>query len=129
MPELRFLKLAQVGEVLNISDAQTYALVRSGDLPAIKIGGRGARLATTPLPPPPAGTVRVERRVPRDGVVMVTRQRVRVGRVHAGKLVTILVEDTHLRVLHNGEELALHARTENRPIARFKAYTARQPAD
>jgi excisionase family DNA binding protein len=27
--------------MLNISSAQAYALVRSGDLPAIKIGGRG----------------------------------------------------------------------------------------
>jgi len=27
--------------VLNISSSQTYALVRSGELPAIKIGGRG----------------------------------------------------------------------------------------
>ena len=40
MPK-RFLLLADVAEVLNISAAQTYALVRSGDLPAIKIGGRG----------------------------------------------------------------------------------------
>jgi excisionase family DNA binding protein len=37
----RFLTLADVAEVLNISSAQTYALVRGGDLPAIKIGGRG----------------------------------------------------------------------------------------
>jgi excisionase family DNA binding protein len=37
----RFLTLADVSEVLNISAAQTYALVRSGELPAIKIGGRG----------------------------------------------------------------------------------------
>ena len=37
----RFLQLADVAEVLNISAAQTYALVRSGELPAIKIGGRG----------------------------------------------------------------------------------------
>lgn len=37
----RFLTLADVAETLNISAAQTYALVRSGDLPAIKIGGRG----------------------------------------------------------------------------------------
>lgn len=33
--------MADVAEVLNISAAQAYALVRSGDLPAIKIGGRG----------------------------------------------------------------------------------------
>ena len=37
----RFLTLADVAETLNISAAPTYALVRSGDLPAIKIGGRG----------------------------------------------------------------------------------------
>ena len=37
----RFLQLSDVAEILNISAAQTYALVRSGELPAIKIGGRG----------------------------------------------------------------------------------------
>lgn len=41
MAEKRFLTLADVGEVLNISSSQTYALVRSGELPAIQIGGRG----------------------------------------------------------------------------------------
>lgn len=39
--EKRFLTLTDVGEVLNISSSQTYALVRSGELPAIQIGGRG----------------------------------------------------------------------------------------
>lgn len=39
--ERRFLTLADVGEVLNISSSQTYALVRSGELPAIQVGGRG----------------------------------------------------------------------------------------
>lgn len=37
----RFYGLADVAEILNISLAQVYALVRRGDLPAIKIGGRG----------------------------------------------------------------------------------------
>jgi excisionase family DNA binding protein len=37
----RFLRLSDVAEVLNISSAQVYALVRRGDLDAIKIGGRG----------------------------------------------------------------------------------------
>jgi excisionase family DNA binding protein len=37
----RFLQLTDVAEVLNISSAQAYALVRSGELPAIKVGGRG----------------------------------------------------------------------------------------
>ncbi len=39
--EKRFLTLADVAEVLNISSSQTYALVRSGELPAIQVGGRG----------------------------------------------------------------------------------------
>lgn len=37
----RFLQLSDVAEILNISAAQAYALVRSGELPAIKVGGRG----------------------------------------------------------------------------------------
>jgi len=46
----RFLPLADVAEILSISSAQAYALVRSGDLPAIKVGGRGQwRVETTEL--------------------------------------------------------------------------------
>jgi excisionase family DNA binding protein len=37
----RFLLLADVAEILNTSVAQVYALVRRGELPAIKLGGRG----------------------------------------------------------------------------------------
>jgi excisionase family DNA binding protein len=37
----RFLLLSDVANVLNISASQTYALVRTGELPAIKVGGRG----------------------------------------------------------------------------------------
>lgn len=46
----RFLTLADVAETLNISAAQAYALVRTGDLPAIKVGGRGQwRVESTAL--------------------------------------------------------------------------------
>ncbi len=41
MAEPRFLTLADVAEILATSTAQVYALVRRGDLRAIKIGGRG----------------------------------------------------------------------------------------
>lgn len=37
----RFLTLTDVAETLNVTMAQAKALVRSGDLPAIKVGGRG----------------------------------------------------------------------------------------
>ncbi|CAN5506374.1 helix-turn-helix domain-containing protein [soil metagenome] len=40
--EPRFLTLTDVAETLNVTLAQTKALVRSGELAAIKVGGRGA---------------------------------------------------------------------------------------
>lgn len=48
--ERRFITLADVREVLSVSSAQAYALVRSGDLRAIQIGGRGQwRIETAEL--------------------------------------------------------------------------------
>lgn len=37
----RFLTLADTAEILNISANQAYALVRSNELPAIKVGTHG----------------------------------------------------------------------------------------
>lgn len=37
----RFIPLEEVAEMFSISRSQAYALVRSGDLRAIKVGGRG----------------------------------------------------------------------------------------
>jgi excisionase family DNA binding protein len=39
--EPRFMLLADVATELNVSESQVYHMVRSGELPAIKIGGRG----------------------------------------------------------------------------------------
>jgi excisionase family DNA binding protein len=39
--EARFMLLSDVATELNVSDSQVYHMVRSGELPAIKIGGRG----------------------------------------------------------------------------------------
>ena len=59
MVEKRFLTLADVGEVLNISSSQTYAVVRSGELPAIQVGGRGQwRVETAKLEEYIAGAYR-----------------------------------------------------------------------
>ncbi len=46
----RFLELADVADELNISVRQAYSLVRTGELPAIQVGGRGQwRVETTVL--------------------------------------------------------------------------------
>jgi excisionase family DNA binding protein len=46
----RFLLLTDVAEILNVSAVQARALVTSGELPAIKVGGRGQwRIETNEL--------------------------------------------------------------------------------
>lgn len=40
-PEIRFLTIPQVAEELATSEAQIAALVRRGELVALKLGGRG----------------------------------------------------------------------------------------
>jgi transposase InsO family protein len=82
---------------------------------------RGARIAASQIPPPAPGPMSVQRKVPRDGVVMVARQRLRVGRTYTGKIVTIHVEDTHFRVTCDGAQLSIHPRTTELPIRRWKA--------
>ena len=91
--------------------------IPTAKLPALQ----GARQASTRLPPPPlpAGSLQAQRKVHANGRIMVARQRIKLGPRHAGKLVTVIVEDTHLRVLHNGEELAVRPRHNLAPITRL----------
>src|SRR5258708_29081567 len=37
----RFLQMSDVAEELSVTVSQVYHMVRSGELPAIKVGGRG----------------------------------------------------------------------------------------
>jgi len=50
---------------------------------------------------------------------MVAKQSIKLGLRHAGKLVTVIVEDTHLRVIHGEEEIAVRPRRSLTPITRF----------
>ncbi|MEU9546470.1 MULTISPECIES: hypothetical protein [Streptomyces] len=84
-----------------------------------RTGLRGARAVTSELPAPAAGAVHVERRVPADGVIMVARQRLRVGRTY--EIVTVHVEDTYVRITLNGADLSLHPRKNQHPVTRFRA--------
>jgi hypothetical protein len=81
----------------------------------------GVRRATAP-PALASGPQRVQRTVPKDGVVMVAGQRLRVGRTHTGKIITVIVEDHHFRVLDGETEISLHARTSTKAIRNFNAH-------
>jgi transposase InsO family protein len=91
-------------------------------LPAAKAAALpGARAASTPLPPPPlpAGSISAHRRVHASGHIMVNRQPIKLGPRHAGKLVTVIIEDSHFRILHGDEELAIKPRRDTTPITRL----------
>jgi transposase InsO family protein len=110
------------GHLVHVISGGTLAKTLPSPIPAADRSKlRGARIAAAPLPPPAPGPVSVQRKVPRDGVIMVTRQRLRVGATYAGKIVTVHVEDTHFRVTCDGAEISLHPRTDTRPVTRWKA--------
>jgi transposase InsO family protein len=123
-PELarRRVTLRLDGHLIHVISGGVLAKTLPSPIPAAERGKlRGARIAAAALPPPAPGPVSVQRKVPRDGVIMVTRQRLRVGATYAGKIVTVHVEDTHFRVTCDGAEISLHPRTERRPVTRWKA--------
>jgi excisionase family DNA binding protein len=49
VPLGRFLTLADVAEILNVSATQAHALVRTAELPAIRVGGQHWRVERTVL--------------------------------------------------------------------------------
>ena len=89
---------------------------------------QGVRLAG-PQPLPPARLV-IQRKVSSRGGIQVARQRVHVGLPHAGRIVTIELGDTTLRITDgNGELLTTVPRNSTGEISRFKAHGTRHPDD
>jgi len=81
---------------------------------------RGARRARS-LPPQPGGPITVQRRVSCRGALMVARQKIHAGMIHAGKIATVICEDNHFRVVIDGETAAVVPRTTTSEIHRYKA--------
>jgi transposase InsO family protein len=81
---------------------------------------RGARRAAA-SPPPPSGPLTVQRRVSSRGGIMVATQKIQVGLVHAGKIVTVTAEDHSFRLQVDGETVRVVPRTTTSEIHRYKA--------
>ena len=81
---------------------------------------RGARRAAV-LPPPPGGPITVQRRVSSRGGVMVARQKIHPGMIHAGKTVTIICENSTFHLVIDGETVAVVPRTTTSEVHRYKA--------
>jgi transposase InsO family protein len=85
---------------------------------------RGVRPAGPP-PQPATGPVMVQRRASNSGVVMVVGQKVSLGRINAGKTVTIEVTDTDLTI-HTDTGPHTVRRTTDQPVRRIKAHRPRK---
>jgi hypothetical protein len=81
---------------------------------------RGARAARS-LPPQPGGPITVPRRVSSRGGLMVARQKIHAGMIHAGKTATVICENNGFRVVIDGETAAVVPRTTTSEIHRYKA--------
>ena len=54
-----------------------------------------------------------------DGRITIAGQTIRLGLRHCGKIVTVVVEDTHPRILYGEEQIAVRPRRSTKPITRF----------
>jgi transposase InsO family protein len=84
---------------------------------------RGARKAAASAPPP-SGPVTVQRRVSSRGGIMVATQKIQVGLIHAGKIVTVTAGDHAFRLAVDGQAVGVVPRTTTSEIHRYKAYAA-----
>jgi hypothetical protein len=85
---------------------------------------RGVR----PAGPPPhatTGPVQVQRRASNSGVVMIVGQKVALGRINAGKTLTIEVTDTDLTI-HTDTGPQTVRRTNQQPVRNLKASRPRR---
>jgi transposase InsO family protein len=81
---------------------------------------RGARRARS-LPPQPGGPITVQRRVSSRGGLMVARQKIHAGMIHAGKTARVICENTCFRVVIDGETAVVVPRTTTSEVHRYKA--------
>lgn len=72
-----------------------------------------------PLPPRAPGGLRAIRKVHASGNIMVAKQNIKLGVRYRGQTVTVVIEDTHFRILLGEEEIAVRPRRNLKPITRF----------
>ena len=69
----------------------------------------------------------MQRRVSCRGALVVAKQRIHVGIVHAGQTLTVEAADSTWRIYDDNGLVAEVARTTTKPVARFKVHKPEQP--
>jgi transposase InsO family protein len=112
---------------LTFLDAHTRELLRTRPDPLTPAEISRLRTARPAGPPPQPSTqpATVQRRASATGTVMVAWQKLALGRVHAGKTITIQVTDTHL-IAHCDDGPRTIRRANEHPVTRVKAHRPRR---
>jgi transposase InsO family protein len=110
-------------------DPDTRELLRVRPNPLTPDQTRRLQRARPAGPPPRPRTepVTVQRRVSATGVIVVCRQRVALGRVHAGRIVRVHVSE-HTLAIELGDETRTVRRTTTRPAVVIKGSRRQNPA-
>ena len=88
---------------------------------------RGARPAGPP-PRPSAEPVTIQRRASNTGVIMVVGQKIALGRIHAGRTVTVHVAENTMTIDLGGDDTRTIRRTTSQPVRSIKAHRPRKAA-
>ena len=86
---------------------------------------RGASPAGPP-PRPSAEPITAQRRASNTGVIMVAGQKIALGRIHAGRVVTVHVADHTVTIDLGGDDVRTIRRTTTQAVRSIKAHRPRK---
>ena len=111
-------------------DPQTRVLLRTRPNPLTWDQARTLRGARPAGPPPRPATepVTVQRRAGNTGVIMVAGQKIALGRIHAGQVVTVHVAAEVITIDLDGEDTRTVRRTTTQAVRSIKAHRPRKAA-
>ena len=109
-------------------DPQTRQLLRTRPSPLT--WDQAARLwGASPAGPPPrpsAEPITVQRRASNTGVIMVAGQKIALGRIHAGRIVTVHVAEHTIAIDLGGDDTRTIRRTTTQAVRSIKAHRPRK---
>jgi transposase InsO family protein len=117
-------------DTLMFFDPETRELLRTRPSPLTWDQARAMRGARPAGPPPRPSTepVTVQRRASNTGVVMVAGQKIALGRIHAGQVVTVHVAADTITIDLDDQDSRTVRRTTTQPVRSIKAAQSRKAA-
>ena len=80
-----------------------------------------------PPPRPPAEPITAQRRASNIGIIMIAGQKIALGRIHAGRVVSVHVAEHTITIELGGDDTRTIRRTTTDPVRRVKAQRPSQP--